>query len=144
MSNIDTIETHAPKEFGGMGGVVGGRPRDPDDLFEAALDRACGEKMRSDCVPGAHHAGKTAASQVWGALANTKWSHVNGDAAWYSFRAAGDMIAAIVGNGTDYMDYYCSAMYPNVPEWIAKAMETEGWSHSHDDTEICSSCKKAR
>jgi hypothetical protein len=117
--------------FGGMGGVPGGRPRNPNDLFEAALDRACGDRMRADHARGEVHQlgyfhASTAGAQVWGALANVDWLNDNGDTAGYSFRAAGDMIAAIIGDG-DYLDYYCSASYATVPDWIAEAMAKEGW-----------------
>lgn len=122
--------------YGGMGGVRGGRPRNPDDQFEAALDRACGDRIRADHAKGTtrtldyYHA-STAGAEVWGALANVDWINDNGDTAGYSFRAAGDMIAAIVGEG-DYLDYYCSASYATIPEWVALAMAKEGW-HGYAD-----------
>lgn len=44
-----------------------------------------------------------------------------------SFRAAGDLIAAILGRG-DYMDWYCSGQYATVSERIDSAMSAEGWT----------------
>lgn len=63
---------------------------------------------------------------MWGALANVEWTHVNGDNAGYSFRAAGDLIASIRGNGM-YMDWYCSSECPRVTYAISEAMGSEGW-----------------
>jgi hypothetical protein len=128
-----------PREFGGMGGAAGGRPRDPDDLFEAALDRAFGERLRRERADGidAHKADdddnpglwyrKGLGARLWGSLANVDWTHTNGDTAGYSFRAAGDMIAAIVGEG-DYMDWYCSGDHGVLDDEVAEGMAREGWT----------------
>jgi len=114
-------ESTGPRSFGGMGGVWGGRAFDNDDLFGVALNRACGERMR---------ASRRDAEIVWGALSNVDWKHNNGDTASYTFRAAGDLIASIVGNGTDYMDFYCTSAYGQVEHWIGVAMAAEGWRWS--------------
>lgn len=120
-----------PRDFGGMGGVAGGRPRDPDDLFEAALDRALGERLRAEHFgkpprEGLYE-GKGIGHRLWGSLANVDWTHTNGDTASYSFRAAGDLIAAILGEG-DYMDWYCSAASGVLDDEVAEAMAKEGWT----------------
>jgi len=105
-------------EFGGLGGVAGGRPRDNEDLFECAVEACMGDKLREDESWG---------RALWGSLANVDWVHENGDTASYSFRAAGDLIAAIVGKG-DYMDWYCSApYYGECYPHIREAMATQGW-----------------
>lgn len=107
-------------DFGGMGGMPGGRELDPDDLFEAAVDRVLGDKIRdSDDI----------ATQMWSALANVDWVHDNGDTAGYSFRAAGDLVAAIRGSG-NYMDWYCSGPYGQVSALIEDALAAEGWVHT--------------
>lgn len=104
--------------FGGIGGVKGGRPIDPTDLFEVAVNRALGEVIRTDIA---------VAAELWSALANVTWSNGAGDQAVYSFRAAGDMIAAVRGEG-DYLDWYCCGPYATISERVAVAMAGEGWT----------------
>lgn len=106
------------QHYGGMGGIWGGRPLNDLDEFELAVDRVLGPAIRADRNVGV---------ALWSALANVDWVRADGATASYSFRAAGDLIAAIVGQGEDYMDYYCSAPYATVAEWIAEAMAKEGW-----------------
>lgn len=109
-------------DFGGFGGIPGGRELDTEDLFEMAVCRALGEQMKIDdslCV------------EVWSALTNSSWTHANGDTAGYSFRAAGDLIAAVIGRG-DYMDWYCSGEAGACSQRVADAMEAEGWAFDDD------------
>lgn len=110
-------------EYGGMGGISGGRELDDTDAFEAAVSRALGATMRTD---------DALCCEMWSALANQDWKHVNGDTAGYSFRAAGDLIAAVIGRG-DYMDWYCSGPYADVSERIEVALAAEGWTPEDDD-----------
>ena len=105
-------------DFGGMGGISGGRTIREYDLFEMAVNRALGAQMREDdslCV------------EVWSALANSEWKHAGGDEAGYSFRAAGDLISAVIGRG-DYVDWYCSGPYAELSGRVEEAMAAEGWS----------------
>jgi hypothetical protein len=104
--------------YGGWGGVEGGRALDPDDAFEMAVERALGARIRAD---------EATARAMWSALANVEWRHVDGDEASYSFRAAGDMIAAIRGGG-DYMDWYCCGPYATIRADIADVMRAQGWA----------------
>lgn len=104
-------------DFGGLGGFTGGRARYADDLFEQAVDRALGEQMRED---------DSLCREVWSALANIDWRHANGDTASYTFRSAGDLIAAVIGRG-DYMDWYCSGPYAVVSDRVDEALSNEGW-----------------
>lgn len=120
--------------FGGLGGVRGGRPRDPYDRFEQAIDACFGEQLRADgpprsCLP---FDGTTIGCRIWGSLANVDWVHESGDTASYSFRAAGDMIAAIVGSG-DYMDWYCSYPYGEADQEVAYRLREHGWTPVEDD-----------
>jgi hypothetical protein len=111
------------RSFGGLGGHAGTRPWEAyaDDLFAQALNRALGARIReSDLV----------ARAVWGSLANCDWYRQTDQGepmeAWYSFRAAGDLIASIRGKG-DYMDWYCSAPAGVVDQEVADAMAKEDW-----------------
>lgn len=117
-------------EFGGMGGVLGGRGRDYSDLFETAVERCLGERLRAehkaDDPPEGWFAGKGIGHRLWSSLSNVDWVHENGDTAAYSFRAAGDLIAAILGFG-DYMNWYCTSNYGVVDVEVAEALAREGW-----------------
>lgn len=117
-------------DYGGLGGLKGGRHRNLDDAFEMTVNRIFGDRMR-----GAKHApwsdpdADNICSQWWSALANVDWTHTNGDTASYSFRAAGDLIAAIREQG-DYVDWYCSGPDATVTREINDAMAAEGWTWS--------------
>lgn len=104
-------------DYGGLGGIWEGRPLDEADAFEALLNRLFGDAVRAD---------DETAKALWGALSNVEWHHANGDTAGFSFRRAGDVVAAIRGNG-NYMEWYCSAPYGVVREDIREAMAAEGW-----------------
>jgi hypothetical protein len=103
-------------DYGGFGGITGGRALDLADAFErlsiASWARA-DEQMARD---------------MWSALANIEWKHDSGDAAGYTFRAAGDLVAAIRGSG-DYMDWYCSGPDAHITDDIAQAMKAAGWTY---------------
>ena len=105
--------------YGGLGGIAGGRSIDQEDMFEMAVERALGEWVRESRENGI---------LMWGALSNVHWFHKNGDEAVYTFRAAGDLVAAIRGE-SDYMDWYCSGPYGYVDEHISDAMNKEGWTY---------------
>jgi hypothetical protein len=104
--------------YGGLGGVAGGRAVDPDDVFEMTVNKVLGDKIRQH---------EKTACDMWSALTNVDWHHANGDLASYSFRAAGDLIAAIRGEG-DYLDWYCSGEPAIVTQEIAVALQAEGWT----------------
>jgi len=115
------------EHFGGMGGLWEGRELNPEDKFEAAVNRALGDQIRAD---------DEMARAMWSALANVDWYHPEtGNTASYSFRAAGDLIAAIRGSG-HYMYWYCSGPYAQVSDHIARSMKKEGWIYD-DMPPIC-------
>lgn len=104
-------------EYGGLGGLPNGRPINDGDAFEVAASRCLGNAMKID---------DTLCVELWSALANMEWKHDNGDTASYTFRSAGDLIAAVIGRG-NYMDWYCSGPYAVVSDRIKDALSREGW-----------------
>lgn len=114
-------------EFGGLGGLVEGRELNTEDDFEMMLARVFGERMKTD---------DELCKQIWSSLANVDWyKPTTHDSASYSFRAAGDLIAAIRGEG-DYMDWYCSGPYPEITDEIRRSLKKEGWI-ADDMPSIC-------
>ena len=89
-----------------------------EDVFECAVARYLGERIRTE---------DATANAMWSALADTDWVHANGDTASYTFRAAGDLVAAVRGAG-DYLDWYCRGPYGVVSQEIASGLAGEGWS----------------
>lgn len=86
--------------------------------FEKAIEKRLGEELRSNDEFG---------TELWSALANVDWFHpADNLEAGYSFRAAGGMIAEIIGKG-QYLDWYCSGPYATVSNHIAHALRKEGW-----------------
>jgi hypothetical protein len=68
------------------------------------------------------------ASEVWGAITGGVWIAPDGIEWGYTYRAAGDIVAAITGLG-DYCRYYCSVTPPEtmIRSDIAKPMLAQGW-----------------
>ena len=119
----EKTETTEPKNYGGMGGIKEGRRLNEGDAFEMAVERALGERLRGD---------NALCADLWGSLANVDWHHRDGHTASYSFRAAGDLVAAVKGAG-NYMDWYCSASIGFARRVIAEAMAPEGWEPATDE-----------
>jgi len=90
--------------------------------FEQTIARLFRDDLKSGAMNG---------SELWSALANVTWRHGDSEVG-YSFRAAGDLIAALVENG-DYMDWYCSGDDGYVSDRIADAMSKEGWTYKECD-----------
>lgn len=116
-----------------LGGFREGRPlvtEGDHGLFEQTVNRAIGDRIRTS---------DDDAQDLWNALANVDWFGPNGAEIGYSFRAAGDFIAAIRDDRSEmaYMRFYCGGPDGTVAEWIADALGAEGWTprllrHSHD------------
>jgi hypothetical protein len=90
------------------------------ELFENTLTRLFQNKLRTEPEFG---------TELWSALANVDWYNTKGEvmeAVGYSFRAAGAVIAEIIGEG-DYLDWYCSGDYAQVSDFIQRSMKKEGW-----------------
>jgi hypothetical protein len=109
-------------EYGRLGGIRGGQPFDQTDAFAMAIKRCVGDALKNDDV----------AVELWSALANQGWHHEGGDTAAYSFRAAGDLIAAVRGEGS-YLDWYCCGPDGVVSKRIAATLAQEGWYPDDED-----------
>ena len=115
------------KVYGGLGGIDGFRGIDKEDKFEVMISKIFGERMKAE---------DELCQQIWGALANVEWYKPStSEEASYSFRAAGDLIAAIRGAG-NYMDWYCNYEYASITDEIRRAFKKEGWI-ADDMSEIC-------
>lgn len=102
------------------GGVMGGRSLDLMDLFEATVEVAFGDLVRAD---------KAVAVELWCALANVSWRHESAPGGLlYTFRGAGDLVAALRGDG-DYIDWYCCGREGTVSKRVAFGLAGEGWTH---------------
>lgn len=88
--------------------------------FEQTVDRVLGERVR---------ASEEDAVALWCALANVDWHGPDGASVGYSFRAAGDLVAALRKDEGDYtyMRYYCAGPHGVVAGWIEAAMAGAGW-----------------
>lgn len=86
--------------------------------FEYTLESLFGERVRTE---------KNFGIALWSALVNLKWQHKEHGQVTYSFRAAGDLVAALRKEG-DYMDWYCSGPEAIVSDEIGEAMLSCGWT----------------
>ena len=105
-------------EYGGLGGLYNRREVDNENLFEVAVQRLFGEEMKTN---------KDLCHRIWSSLSNVEWIHANGDTANFSFRAAGDMIAAIIEKG-DYLDWCWNSPSAQVDPIFAEHMLEAGWT----------------
>jgi hypothetical protein len=103
--------------YGGFGGAWNTPERDPLDLFEEAIAQSLGEQMKAD---------REVCTEVWCALSNQCWKKEPDDFAAYSWRSAGDLIAAVTGKGI-YLDFYGSGTAGSVSDRVRDALEKHGW-----------------
>lgn len=90
--------------------------------FEQDVNEVLGDQVRESVE---------ASKALWSALTNTVWCHGEKEyCVLYTFRSAGDLVAAIRGGGT-YHYWYCASWPGVVSGEICRAMESKGWvSHS--------------
>lgn len=96
--------------------------------FEKMVDRTIGDRVRAD---------QSAAEDLWAALANVDWTGPNGEEIGYSFRAAGDLCAALRRDEGEmtYTNYYMRKPDGFVAGWIEEAFGAEGWTSDADEDE---------
>lgn len=104
------------------GGLVEARVPDLEDDFERAVEQELGDLVRGDAELG---------NALWAALSNVVWHHRDGARVAYSFRAAGDLVAAIRREG-NYLDWYSETYAGLVAPPIALALWVHGWRPSSD------------
>ena len=104
------------------GGKNTTRAVDGDDEFEHTLDELFNRGLAED---------QKLAEELWAALANIEWRKGE-QRILYSFRAAGDVVAALLGEGT-YLDWYCCATPAVVSRRVADALLSRGWAWVHFD-----------
>ncbi len=89
-----TFPFFSREDFEGVPSSLTHRPR---KQFEAAVDRAVGDRVRFDGACGA---------DLWSALTNVDWHGPDGQIVSYSFRTAGDLVAWVREEG-DYIEWFC-------------------------------------
>lgn len=104
-------------QYGGLGGNWNTPTRDPLDLFEEMVAQSFGDQMKAD---------RELCTEIWCALANQAWKKQPDDFAAYSWRSAGDLIAAIRGEGM-YLDFYGSGPAETVSDRVRDAFGERGW-----------------
>ena len=103
-------------------GVPSSRAYRPRKQFEAAVDRAVGDQVRSDGACGV---------DLWCALANVEWHGPDGEIVSYTFHGAGSLVAWVREEG-DYIEWYDSGEPDVVASWISGALANEGWRWKAD------------
>jgi hypothetical protein len=100
----------------------------PFGRFEQDLNEVLGDRLRASVNDS---------KLMYGALTNVDWFHADfpEDSVGYSFRAAGDVLAAI-HKERDYLYWYCSSREGVVPDWVEEAMTTRGWRYELYDEEL--------
>lgn len=108
----------------GVDVVLGGKETPPYEIdrnnpFEVDLEKTFKDKLFSN---------NALSASLWSSLANVVWTNKEkGQSIGYSFRAAGDLIANLRGEGT-YLDHYCSGPSGVVDSEIAEALAPLGWT----------------
>lgn len=85
--------------------------------FERSLETCLGEQMRSS---------RAFAEEVWGGLTNLRWIHNDHGSIGFDYRAAGELVARIVGEGT-WLTYYLQVPSGKAPDLMVERMGIHGW-----------------
>lgn len=102
------------RRLGELRALINPRERD----FEPVLEAALGERT----------ADRSFAEDVYRALCNVDWRHADGSRYGCSWRYAGGLVAAMRGQGEDYLDFYCAGGEGQVSAEIRDALAEHGWS----------------
>jgi hypothetical protein len=107
-----------------LGGIMGHHrelmTEGPHGNFEQLCEQFFGEEIRANDTVGI---------DLWSALANVDWTGPNGEEIGYSFRAAGDFVAALKREG-DYCEWYCAGPDGFVAGYIAAPLLAAGWTYT--------------
>jgi len=102
--------------------------------FENMIERRFGEELRLEYqrlqkVTDPDELRKSLPARLWGSLSNVEWyrKDKNKLSVGYSFRAAGGLIADIIGKQSSYLDWYCSGDAGVVDTGIGEIFDEEGW-----------------
>lgn len=99
------------------GGLNQTRRHDHRDPFERDVAAAFGGLVRASISFG---------EELWSALTNVYWMHDDHAAVGYTFRSAGDLVAALYGEG-NYMDWFSGSSPGRVSKQIEVSMAAAGW-----------------
>lgn len=102
------------------GGYRERRLVDTTSPFECIIESLFGDAIRHDDQIG---------RDVYSALCNMYWFSPNGTRYSYSQRAAGDLVAAIKGEG-NYLSWYCHQPSGMITYHIHQTMRQHNWTHA--------------
>lgn len=108
---------HVDVRSGGLGRT---RRHDRKDPFESAVAAGFAGLVRASDSFG---------EELWSALTEICWTHADHGGVSYTFRAAGDLVAALKGSGT-YMDWSGYARPGRVTVQIKETLAGAGWTPS--------------
>lgn len=114
-----------------MGGAMGRYRELRTEGLQGQFEQDCRDLFRDKIIADFNQnvpEGEGVGDKLWGAMSNVVWTKA-GQSYYlgYSFRAAGDVIAAIIEHG-DYCNWYCSGRYGYVDPEIGEALASRGWT----------------
>ncbi len=107
-----------PEQTGILGAVLMSDLADRDLEFDL---QALAPRLRTD---------RSFADEMYCALCNADWRHVDGTSWHGSWRYSAGLIATLRGRGEDYIDFYCTRACEEgtISDRVASAMAELGWS----------------